>query len=63
MPTGANPNEPARSRVRARGLAEGVTRAAMGLVIAVSLAMAGTFYLSSLAGPAGLIAFASAATD
>ena len=63
MSTSVNPNEPASPRVRGRGLAEGVTRAAMGFLIAAGLAMAGTVYLSSLVAPTGLIAFASAATD
>ena len=63
MSTSVNVDQPASPRVPTRGLAEGPTRAAMGLLIAVVLAFAGTIYLGSLVGPAGLIAFASAATD
>jgi len=63
MSASANRNETAVPRVRSRGPAESVTRTAMGFLIAVGLALGGTFYLSSLASPAGLFAFASAATD
>ena len=58
MSTSVNVNEPQLTR----GIAEAATRAAMGFLIALSLGLVGTIYLSSLVGPAGLIAFASAAT-
>jgi hypothetical protein len=63
MSTSVNVNEPLRPQVRTRGFTGGVTRAAMGLLIAVGLGLVGTIYLNSLVGPADLIAFASAATD
>jgi len=63
MSTTVHVDQRASPHVPTRGLTKGLKSAAIGLLIAVALASVGTIYLSSLVGPADLIAFASAATD